>query len=82
MFQPGGVGHVARYVVRLQLKRVRGAGGEAPCEGAKQFVQFTLPIGVPPSTQDTHRFVTGPKCPPGRGIAIVQCQFRLVQVGF
>jgi len=81
VLESGGIGHVARYVVRHQLERIRRAVGETLPEGGEQLVELSLAIGVAPCTQDAHGLVARPKRPAGGWVAVVQRELRLVQRG-
>src|SRR6185436_11755335 len=72
VLESGGIGHVARHVVRLKLELVRRAVGEALREGAEQLVELILPEGVAPRTQDAHGLVAGPERPPRARVAVVK----------
>jgi hypothetical protein len=54
---------------------------EAPREGVEEVLQFVLPVGVPPGTQDGHGLTAGPERAARRRIAVVEGELSLVQRG-
>src|SRR3954468_13804383 len=55
------------------------AAGEGLPERGEELVELRLPVGVAPRTQHADGLVARPDGPPGRGVAVVQGEFRLVQ---
>src|SRR3954470_5921332 len=59
--ETGGIGHVARDVICLELELVRRAVGEASSQGGEELVQFMPPVRIAPGAQHAHRLGAGPQ---------------------
>ena len=80
MFKAGGVGHVARYVVRLQFKRAM-CNRRRSARGREEVVDLTLSKCVAHRTEDAHWLVARPERPAWVCVAVVQGELGFVQRG-